>query len=189
MKSAFAWHVAHFQKPKALVPDSVMPDFNFSSREAQALALLVMSWKRASPPTRYIPGATPKDRPTEAELEKERQMLAGEGAFFVKKGCFICHSVNSLGIDTAAKIGPDLSDAVTDVQSRFGRTLEDFLKNPTGTMSVVLSTQIQLTDEEKREAVEKLKTAYQRKQEQQAQAQKGGQQGSQKTEQQAQTKK
>ncbi|HEX5085529.1 MAG TPA: c-type cytochrome [Blastocatellia bacterium] len=174
VKSAFAWHVAHFQNPRALAPDSIMPDFNFSSREAQALALLVMSWKRASPPTRFIPGATPKDRPTEAELEKERQMLAGEGAFFVKKGCFICHSVNSLGIDTAAKIGPDLSDAVADVQSRFGRTLEDFLKNPTGTMSVVLSTQIQLTDEEKREAVEKLKTAYQRKQEQH-QTQKAGQ--------------
>src|SRR5262245_62604562 len=101
-------------------PDTVMPDFNFSSREAQALSLLVMSWKRTKIPTRYIPGATPKDRPTEAELEKERQMLAGEGAFFVKKGCFICHSVNSLGIDMAAKIGPDLSDAVTDVQSRFG---------------------------------------------------------------------
>jgi cytochrome c2 len=166
VKSAFAWHVAHFQKPKALVPDTVMPDFNFSSREAQALALLVMSWKRTNIPTRYIPGATPKDRPTEAELEKERQMLAGEGAFFVKKGCFICHSVNSLGIDTAAKIGPDLSNAVTDVQSRFGRTLEDFLKAPTGTMSVVLSTQIQLTDEEKREAVEKLKIAFQRLQEQ-----------------------
>jgi cytochrome c2 len=188
VKSEFAWHVAHFQKPKAMSPDTVMPDFNFSSREAQALSLLVMSWKRAKIPTRYIPGATPKDLPTAAELEKERLMMAGEGAFFVKKGCFICHSVNSLGIDTAAKIGPDLSDAVTDVQSRFGRTLEDFLKNPTGTMSVVLSTQIQLTDEEKREAIERLKTAYQRKQEQQAQAQKGGEQGSQKTERDAQPK-
>ncbi|MGE0130391.1 MAG: c-type cytochrome [Blastocatellales bacterium] len=170
VKSAFAWHVAHFQNPKALSPDTVMPDFNFSSREAQSLALLVMSWKKTNMATRYIPGATPKDRPTEAELEKERQMMAGEGAFFVKKGCFICHSVNSLGIETAAKIGPDLSDAVTDVQSRFGRTLEDFLVAPTGTMSVVLSTQIQLTDEERREAIEKLKIAYQRKQEKQGQA-------------------
>jgi cytochrome c2 len=168
VKSAFAWHIAHFQKPKALVPDTVMPDFNFSSREAQSLALLVMSWRRTNIPTRYIPGATPKDRSTEAELEKERQMLAGEGAFFVKKGCFTCHSVNSLGIEAASKIGPDLSDAVTDVQSRFGRTLEDFLKAPTGTMSVVLATQIPLTDEEKKEAVEKLKIAYQRKQEQQS---------------------
>jgi cytochrome c2 len=163
VKSSFAWHVGHFQKPKALAPDTVMPDFNFSSREAQALSLLVMSWKRTNFPTRYVPGATPVNRPTEAELEKERQMLAGEGAFFVRKGCFICHSVNSLGIETASKIGPDLSDAVVDVQSRFGRTLDDFLKNPTGTMSVVLSTQIPLTDEEKLEAIERLKIAYQRK--------------------------
>lgn len=173
VKSEFAWHVAHFQKPKAMVPDTVMPDFNFSSREAQALALLVMSWKRTNIPMRYIPGATPKDIPTEEEREKERQMMSGEGAFFVKKGCFVCHSVNSLGIATAAKIGPDLSNAVTDVQSRFGRTLEDFLKAPTGTMSVVLTTQIQLTDEERREAVEKLKIAYQRLQEQQGQAGQG----------------
>jgi cytochrome c2 len=168
VKSAFAWHVAHFQNPKALAPETIMPNFNFSSREAQALSLLVMSWKRGKLPARYIPGATPKDRPTEAEIEKERQMLSGEGAFFVKKGCFVCHSVNSLGIETASKIGPDLSDAVVDVQSRFGRTLEDFLKAPTGTMGVVLSTQIPLTDEDKREAIEKLKIAYQRKQEQQS---------------------
>jgi cytochrome c2 len=165
VKTAFAWHVAHLQKPKALVADSVMPDFNFSTRQAQALALLVLSWKRATVPTRYIPGATPKDVPTAEEVAKEKRMLEGEGAFFVKKGCFICHSVDSLGIENSAKIGPDLSEAVTDVQSRFGRTLEDFLKTPSGTMAVVLATQIQLTDDEKREAVERLKIAYQRKQE------------------------
>ena len=169
VKSAFAWHVAHLQNPKALVPETVMPNFSFSSREAQALALLAMSWKRAEFPIRFMPGAKPVDRPSPEEAEKERQMLAGEGAFFVKKGCFICHSVSSLGIESASKIGPDLSEAVTDVQSRFGKTLEDFLANPTGTMGVVLAAQIHLTDEEKREAVEKLRVAYQRKQEQKAQ--------------------
>ncbi|HSF24888.1 MAG TPA: c-type cytochrome, partial [Blastocatellia bacterium] len=169
VKSAFAWHVAHLQNPKALVPETVMPNFSFSSREAQALALLAMSWKRAELPTRFMPGAKPVDRPSPEEAEKERQMLAGEGAFFVKKGCFICHSVSTLGIESASKIGPDLSEAVTDVQSRFGKTLEDFLANPTGTMGVVLAAQIHLTDEEKREAIEKLKVAYQRKQEQKAQ--------------------
>ena len=115
-------------------------------------------------PTRYLPGAQPVDRPTPEELEKEKQMMSGEGAFFVTHRCFVCHSVSTLGIESAAKIGPDLSDAVADVQSRFGRTLEDFLANPTGTMSVVLATQIQLTDAEKREAVGKLKLAYQKKQ-------------------------
>jgi cytochrome c2 len=165
--SAFAWHVAHIQNPKALVPETVMPNFGFDSQDAQALALLVLSWKRTNLPVQYIPGASPVDRPSPEEAEKERQMLTGEGAFFVKKGCFICHSVSSLGIESAAKIGPDLSIAVTDVQSRFGKTLEDFLKNPTGTMAVVLSTQIQLTDAEKQEAIRRLKIAYQRQQEQQ----------------------
>jgi cytochrome c2 len=169
VQSAFAWHVAHLQNPKALVPETVMPNFSFTSREAQALALLVMSWKRAELPARFMPGAKPVDRPSPEEAEKERQMLAGEGAFFVKKGCFICHSVSTLGIESASKIGPDLSEAVTDVQSRFGKTLEDFLANPTGTMGVVLAAQIHLTDDEKREAIGKLKVAYERKQEQKAQ--------------------
>ncbi|HLG16239.1 MAG TPA: c-type cytochrome [Blastocatellia bacterium] len=172
VKTAFAWHVAHLQNPKALVPETVMPNFSFTSRDAQALALLVMSWKRTDLPAKYIPGAKPVDKPSPEEAEKEKQMLAGEGAFFVKKGCFICHSVSTLGIESAAKIGPDLSEAAVDVQSRFGKTLEDFLAAPTGTMSVVLATQIHLTDEEKREAIEKLKIAYQKKQEQTAAPQK-----------------
>jgi cytochrome c2 len=165
IESAFAWHVAHFQNPKALVPETIMPNFSFSSYDAQSLSLLAMSWKKRVLPAHYIPGAKRVDLPTPEEAEKERQMLAGEGAFFVQKGCFVCHSVDSLGIQSASKIGPDLSEAVVDVQSRFGKTLEDFLANPTGTMSVVLATQIQLTEAERREAVEKLKVAYQKKQE------------------------
>jgi len=172
VKSAFAWHVAHFQNPKALAPETVMPNFSFSSRDAQALALLVLSWKQTDVPAQYLPGAKPVDRPTPEEAEREQRMLTGEGAFFVKKGCFICHSVSTLGIESAAKIGPDLAEAQVDVQSRFGKTLEDFLANPTGTMSVVLSTQIQLTEAEKREAIERLKIAYQKKLEQKAQTKK-----------------
>jgi hypothetical protein len=57
---------------------------------------------------------------------------------------------------------------VTDVQSRFGRTLDDFLMAPTGTMSVVLATQIPLTPEQRQQAIALLKVAHQRKLEQQA---------------------
>ncbi len=168
VKTGFAWHVAHLQNPKALVPETVMPNFGFNTKDAQALALLVMSWKRNNIPAQYMPGVKLTEQQTPEEVEKEKRMLEGEGAFFVKKGCFVCHSVSTLGIESASKIGPDLSEAVTDVQSRFGRQLEDFLNNPTGTMSVVLSTQIILSPEEKREAIEKLKIAYQKKTEQQA---------------------
>lgn len=170
VKTAFAWHVAHLQNPKALVPETVMPNFGFNSKDAQALALLVMSWKRANIPANYRPGFKLAESQTPEEAEKERQMLTGEGAFFVKKGCFSCHSVSAFDIKAAAEIGPDLSFAVSDVPSRFGKTLEDFLANPTGTMAVVLSTQIQLTNEEKQEAVAKLKSAYEKKMSAQAQA-------------------
>jgi cytochrome c2 len=170
VKTSFAWHVVHIQNPKSVVPETVMPNFGFNSREAQSLALLVMSWKRASIPARFLPDVKLADSQTPEEAEKEKQMLTGEGAFFVKKGCFACHSISAFDIKSASDIGPDLSFAISDVQSRFGKTLEDFLAKPTGTMAVVLSTQIQLTDEEKREAVEKLKSAYQKKMDQQAQA-------------------
>ena len=140
-----------------------MPNFGFNSKDAQALALLVMSWRRADVPASYRPGFKLAETQTPEEAEKEKQMLTGEGAFFVKKGCFACHSISAFDIKSASDIGPDLSFAVSDVQSRFGKTLEDFLARPTGTMAVVLSTQIQLTDEEKQEAVAKLKSAYEKK--------------------------
>jgi cytochrome c2 len=170
VQTAFAWHVAHLQNPKALVPETVMPNFNFNSKDAQSLALLVMSWKRANVPATFRPGFKLAEVQTPEEVEKEKQMLTGEGAFFVRKGCFVCHSISAFDVDSAADIGPDLSFAVTDVQSRFGKTLDDFLANPTGTMAVVLSTQIQLTDEERQEAVAKLKIAYEKKIKAQAEA-------------------
>ena len=166
--SVFGWHLAHFKDPKAMSSETVMPNFGFGSREAQSLAMLVMSWKKTDLPIDYIPGAKTADLPTPEEKAKEEQMLHGEGAFFVRKTCFICHDVTVLGVESATKIGPDLSIAYADVQSRFGRTLDDFLHNPTGTMAVVLSTQIHLTDEERNEAIRTLTAAYQKKQSQEA---------------------
>ena len=57
-------------------------------------------------------------------------MKTGPGAWFVQTGCFVCHSISALGVKSAAQIGPDLSTAVEDVQSRFGRTIDDFLREP-----------------------------------------------------------
>ncbi len=171
MHTEFTWQVSHLKNPKELVPESVMPNFNLSSADAQALALLVMSWKKSKLPIDYIPGHNVRDIPTEEEKEKEQRMLTGPGAFFVKKNCFVCHSVSTLGIDAAAQIGPDLALAVEDVPARFARTLEDFLERPTGTMEVVLSTMITLTPDERAEAVSKLKLAYELKQKERKAAQ------------------
>jgi cbb3-type cytochrome oxidase cytochrome c subunit len=159
-RTAFAWHVNHFKNPKSLVADTVMPNFNFSTEQAQALAMLVLSWKREVVPAAYLAGAPRTDPRTAEEIKAEQDMKTGPGAWFVSTGCFVCHSVSSLGVKSAAQIGPDLSMAVEDVQSRFGRTLDDFLREPTGTMAVVLSRQIILTPEQKQVALQKLREAF-----------------------------
>ena len=64
---------------------------------------------------------------------------AREGDWFVKTGCTACHSVSVYDIRSVTATGPDLSVAVEDVPKRFGRSLEDFLREPTGTMAMVLS--------------------------------------------------
>lgn len=159
-KTAFAWHVAHFKDPRALVPDTVMPNFGFSTEQAQALSMLVLSWKRTELDAAFLAGVPRTDVQTAEERAADEAMRTGPGGWFVQTGCFVCHSISVYGVKSAAQIGPDLSNAVEDVQARFGRTLEDFLREPTGTMSVVLSRQIVLTPEEKAVAVEKLQQAY-----------------------------
>ena len=169
-KSAFAWHVAHFKDPRALVPDTVMPNFHLSTGQAQALAMLALSWRRAPVPADYRPGLPRTDPQTPAEIAEELRMKTGPGAWFVQTGCFVCHSIAALGVKSPAQIGPDLSTAVEDVQSRFGRTVDDFLREPTGTMAVVLSRQIVLTPQQKETAVQKLREAFAEYQKQKAAA-------------------
>jgi cytochrome c2 len=173
-KTAFAWHVAHLKEPKALVPDSVMPNFHLSTKESQALATLIMSWRRSPVPAAFVPGVPHTDPRTPDEVVAEEKMKTGPGAWFVSTGCFVCHSIKVFGITSPAQIGPDLSNAVEDVQARFGRTIDDFLAAPTGTMSVVLTRQIVLTPEQKQVAVGKLREAFAEYQRQQAQGLKPG---------------
>jgi cytochrome c2 len=159
-KTSFAWHVAHLKDPRALVQDTVMPNFHFTTKDAQALAILVQSWRKAPVPAALVPGVPRTDPQTAEERAQEQQMLEGPGAWFVKTGCFVCHSISVYGVKSPAQIGPDLSTAAEDVQTRFGRTLDDFLREPTGTMQVVLSRQIVLTPEEKAVALAKLREAF-----------------------------
>jgi cytochrome c551/c552 len=173
-KTSFAWHVAHFKDPRALVQDTVMPNFHLQTKEAQALAILVMSWRKAPIPAEFVAGTPRTDPQTAEEKEDERRMKEGPGAWFVKTGCFVCHSIAALGVKSPAQIGPDLSTAVEDTQTRFGRTVDDFLREPTGTMSVVLSRQIVLTPDQKATAVEKLREAFAEHQRQQKDAAKAG---------------
>ncbi|MCC7241812.1 MAG: c-type cytochrome [Acidobacteria bacterium] len=167
-RTTFAWHVAHFKDPRALSEGTVMPNFNFSTEQAQALSMLVMSWQRRDLPAHYLAGAPRVDPRSPEELQAEVAMRTGPGGWFVQTGCFVCHSVSSLGVKSPAQIGPDLSIAVEDVQSRFGMTIDDFLANPTGTMGVVLSRQIILTPEQRQTAIQKLREAFAEHQRQRA---------------------
>lgn len=159
-QTAFAWHVAHFKDPRALVQDTVMPNFNFTTKDAQALAMLVLSWRREAFDVAFYPGVPRTDPQTEQEKREEQEMKTGPGAWFVQTGCFVCHSISALKVKSPAQIGPDLSTAVEDTQKRFGMTVDDFIMNPTGTMSVVLSRQIVLDAEQRKVAIQKLREAY-----------------------------
>jgi cytochrome c551/c552 len=78
-------------------------------------------------------------------------------AIFLSKGCPQCHSISALGVKSPAEVGPDLTLAYEDVQSRFSMPLEQFLHNPTGTMQLVLSSQIQLSTAERDSIIHILK--------------------------------
>jgi hypothetical protein len=138
-----------------------MPEMNFQTKDAVALSMLVMSWKdNSSLPTEYIPGFGMEEERTPEEIEKDRKMREGEGAFFVEHSCFVCHSIKAFDIESPTEKGPDLSYAPEDVRARFSKTVEEFLFNPTGTMKIILESQIVLSDEEKWEAINKITKAY-----------------------------
>lgn len=162
--SVFNWHIEHLKNAKSVVPSSIMPEFRFTTDEVRSVALLMMSWREKNIPVDYLPGrAGFMEAISPEDLEREEKMMSGPGALFVNKGCFACHSIAVSHVFSPTDLGPDLSNAVEDVPIRFpGRTLEEFLKNPTGTMDFVLKTpQYQFKDEkEANEFIEKLKEAH-----------------------------
>ena len=55
--SIFTWHFNHFKSPESVVPNTIMPSMNFQTKDAIALAMLVMSWRDISDiPKEYLPG-------------------------------------------------------------------------------------------------------------------------------------
>ena len=72
-RTAFAWHVAHFKDPRALSEGTVMPNFNFSTEQAQALAMLSAV---VAPPARagaLLAGAPRTDPRSADELKPKRR--------------------------------------------------------------------------------------------------------------------
>jgi len=111
------------------------------------------------------PGAVPDSGMPMAGMHGDAPALVTpptdpRAALFVRKGCPQCHTISALGVKSPTEIGPDLTFAYSDVQSRFNMKLEEFLENPTGTMQVVLSSQIKLSPEERDSVIHILKQLH-----------------------------
>jgi hypothetical protein len=80
---------------------------------------------------------------------------------FLTKGCPQCHKISPLGVVAQVEAGPDLALAYEDVRSRFNTSLDSFLTSPTGTMQIVLTSQIRLTPVERDSIYRLLRDLYQ----------------------------
>jgi hypothetical protein len=150
----------HMRDPRALVPDSVMPNFHLPPEDTLALAMLVMSWRRG-PESASLLGSTPRaDTIPEIDPADYEKMASGPGAWFVRTGCSRCHDVAAVGVKSPTPIGPDLSTAADDTVRRFNMPIDRFLREPVGTMRAVLTRQIMLSPEQQAEAVRQLDAAY-----------------------------
>ena len=128
-KTALNWQVQHFESPQKVINRSGMPNYRLNDVQAEALALLMLSWQRLTFPPEYVPSA--RRRPP-AVLPVVRQVpypppatgqLAEQGRYvFSNRGCNTCHTVGG-----GSLIGPDLAGVT---QRRSDQWIATWLKNP-----------------------------------------------------------
>jgi hypothetical protein len=117
--------------------------------------------KAEAPASTTAPAAAPAAAPDAASAAAAANANATpEGKFFVEKGCAQCHALKAYGVVSQTQMGPDLGLAKEDVKARFGVELEEFFESPPGTMALVLSSQIVLTPEEKKDVIRRLEAAF-----------------------------
>lgn len=81
-------------------------------------------------------------------------------ALFVARGCPECHAIVALGLKAKTDAGPDLTYAYSDVQHRYGLTLECFFERPDGVMRLVLGGHVQLSKADSDSLVSILRALY-----------------------------
>ncbi len=103
--SMLSWHFEHFMNPAVVVPDSKMPSGKYTEEQAQALALLMMSWRNTNLPIMLIPSGK-REEPAFAGEEGKRGDLSlvewGE-ELFESMYCSECHTIGE-----GVEVGPDL---------------------------------------------------------------------------------
>ena len=95
-----------------------------------------------------------------AAAEPDDLVAVGKKTFSAK-GCTQCHLITSLNVGdpkSTSVIGPDLTNAVTNVPDKYGRSLAEFFNKPQGTMVTVLPGK-KLTEQDKAGIVAYLESA------------------------------
>ncbi len=83
---------------------------------------------------------------------------ANQDNIIATRGCTQCHSVASLNIK-GGQVGPDLSQAYTTVESKHGKPIEEFLKQPTSAVMSGVLGKDPLTDDQRQQVLDLLKKA------------------------------
>ncbi|MFA5535701.1 MAG: cytochrome C [Bacillota bacterium] len=108
----------------------------------------------------YNLGLTPEGQQKVTTATSGSQGVSNIGMpeeIFTTKACVQCHRITYYELK-GGETGPDLSIAYTDVPDRFGRSLEDFLREPEGTMGAIIPDR--LNDEDKVIILDLIKKAH-----------------------------
>ncbi|UCZ54047.1 cytochrome c [Bacillus shivajii] len=81
------------------------------------------------------------------EASEESTTIAAEARILAQKGCISCHAVEGLDLD-GPSTGPDLSNAYNEVKAKHGKSLEEYLNEPTTAVMASFVADNPLTDEE-----------------------------------------
>lgn len=114
-KTLINWLKLKVKDPGKFVTDKIvarMPDYGFSDTQSKALAVFLLSMKKASVPVRYVKNIFDEDSP----VTHGKKVIE-------KYNCLGCHKINKQGGD----IGPDLSNEAKKSRPEW---LFAFLKRP-----------------------------------------------------------
>jgi cytochrome c551/c552 len=92
------------------------------------------------------------------EPKESTTVSATEDNILNKKGCLGCHSVEALNI-TGGAVGPDLSQSFANVEGKHGKSIDEFLKEPTSAVMSGVIGDNPLTDDERKQVLDLLKQA------------------------------
>ncbi|MDQ0253298.1 mono/diheme cytochrome c family protein [Evansella vedderi] len=94
------------------------------------------------------------------ETTEEPREIPTEAIALQGNGCVACHAVETLNLDGPAT-GPDLSNAYTIVEAKHGKSIEEYLQNPTTAVMASVMDGHPLSDEALESVVEALRLAAQ----------------------------